>query len=455
MTPGDDETLRLPRPGVAAEGQSGPGLSAGARIGEYVVLEVLGTGAHGGVYLAEHRLLGRRAAVKVLHREAADSPELTARFVREARAVNQIHHPGIVDVYDLGALPDGRSYCVMEFLPGRTLSEVIAERAPLSPPEAVAYLAPLCEALEAAHAAGVVHRDVKGSNVMVLDEGVPPRLKLLDFGVAKVVDAGGAGLTAVGQRLGTPSSMAPEQILGQPVDARTDVYALGVLLFQLLTGSKPFGATAPEEVQRQHLEVPPPRPSALAPVPPAFDAVVARALEKPAARRWPSALALLEAAREALGTGSRAPRRPAPAVAVHVAIQPAGPPGPDAEAALLAQADAAEFAEAALRQAGFELVQATPAALLGVRLLPPGGEAARLACAEALAVARAVAVAPEAPGVDVAVCVHAAEAEVRDTSGGPEIVGGPVCRVAEWVTAGRRGFGATEAALALAGAAAP
>jgi serine/threonine-protein kinase len=447
MTSGDDETLRLPRPGGAGEAPAGPGLTPGARIGEYVVQGVLGTGAHGGVYLAEHRLLGRRAALKVLHREAADSPELTARFIREARAVNQIRHPGIVDVYDLGVLPDGRPYCVMEFLPGRTLSELLAERAPLSPAEAVAYLAPLCEALGAAHAAGVVHRDVKAGNVMVVDEGVPPRLKLLDFGVAKVVDPGGAGLTAVGQRLGTPSSMAPEQILGQPVDARTDVYALGVLLFQLLTGRKPFEAAEPDEVQRQHLEVPPPRPSALAPVPPAFDAVVARALEKPAARRWPSALALLEAAREALGAAPKGPRRLGAAVAVHVTILPAGLAG---EEALLDQADAADFAEAALRQAGFELVQAASAALLGVQLLPADPEAARRTCAEALAVGRAVAGAPTTSGVEVAVCVHAADAEVRDTSGGPEIVGGPVCRVAEWAMPGRPGFTATEAALARA-----
>lgn len=447
MTTGDDETLRLPRPLGAAETPADPGLTSGPRIGEYVVLSVLGTGAHGGVYLAEHRLLGRRAAVKVLHREAADSPELTARFIREARAVNQIQHPGIVDVYDLGVLPDGRPYCVMEFLPGRTLSEVVGERAPLSPAEAVAYLAPLCEALQAAHAAGVVHRDVKASNIMVVDEGVPPRLKLLDFGVAKVVDPGGAGLTAVGQRLGTPSSMSPEQILGQPVDARTDIYALGVLLFQLLTGRKPFEATEPDEVERQHLEVPPPRPSSLTPVPPAFDAVVGRALEKAAARRWPSALAMLEAAREALGMAPQALRRLAPAVAVHVAIQHTGPTN---EESLLDQADAADFAEAALRQAGFDLLQATSGALLGVRLLPAEPEAARGACAEALAVGRAVAAAPVVPGVEVMVCVHAAEAEVRDTSGGPEIVGGPVCRVAEWVMPGRPGFSATEVVLARA-----
>ncbi|MGC4000444.1 MAG: serine/threonine-protein kinase [Anaeromyxobacter sp.] len=440
----DDQTLPLE---TSPGGPPHAPLPAGARVGDYAVLGVLGNGTHGAVYLAEHVRLGRRVALKVLHREAAASPELTARFVREARAVNQIRHPGIVDVYDLGELPGGQPYCVMELLRGRTLLAVIAERAPLSTAEAVGYLEPLCEALQAAHAAGVVHRDVKGSNVMVLDEGHPPKVKLLDFGVAKVRDPGGQGLTAVGERLGTPATMSPEQILGQPVDARADVYALGVLFFQLLTGRRPFEAETPEELERQHLEVAPPRPSDLAPVPRAFDAVVARALEKTAARRFPSALALLEAARAALEPSQASGTRRTAALAVHVVTRVTA----GGEAVLLAQADAVESAEAALRRAGFELLHATGSSLLAVKVQPPAALDARAAAVEALALGRWLAAAPLDADVQLGVAVHAAEAEVRDTAGGPEVAGGPICRTEAWIPSQPMGFMATPAALAAAG----
>ncbi|HEX7623584.1 MAG TPA: serine/threonine-protein kinase, partial [Anaeromyxobacteraceae bacterium] len=303
MTTGDDDTLRAPPPLGAGEAvrQPGAGIPLGSLVGEYVVLGFLGAGAHGGVYVAEHRVAGHRAAVKVLHPDAADSIEITARFVREARAVNQVRHPGIVDIYDIGVLPDGRPFCVMELLRGRTLQALLQERAPLLPAEAVAYLTPVCEALQAAHDAGVVHRDVKASNVMLLSEGNAPQVKLLDFGVAKLLEPSAAGLTTQGQRIGTPASMSPEQIRGGPIDRRADVYALGVLLHRMLTGRQPFEAADPAELERMHLEAAPPRPSALAPVPPSFDAVVARCLEKDRERRWPSATAVAEAARAALG----------------------------------------------------------------------------------------------------------------------------------------------------------
>jgi len=439
----DDDTLRVPRAGETPLPDAP--ITPGTRVGEYVVLEFLGAGAHGGVFLAEHRVLGRRAALKVLHVDVAQSSELTARFVREAQAVNRIRHPGIVDIYDIGELPDGRPFCVMELLPGRTLRALLQERAPLAPAEAVAYLAPVCQALQAAHDAGVVHRDVKGGNIMLLSEGAAPQVKLLDFGVAKLLEPGAAGLTAVGQRLGTPSCMSPEQIRGEPVDLRADVYALGVLLHQLLTGRSPFEAADPIEVERMHLTAAPPRPSSLAPVPPALDAVVARCLEKDPARRWPSALALLEAAREALGAGPAASLRSVPAVAVHVAVRPGGTA--DLEA-LTAQADAGDEAEAALRAAGFALTLATAGRLLGVRLLEAEPGAARAARAAAVALGRTLAAGLPRPGLEVAVHVHAAEAAVRDTSGGPEVAGGPICQTAAWVLEGGAGFHATPEALA-------
>lgn len=446
MPPGQEDTVRVAPPGDTDELAPSPDevLPVGAGVGEYVVRGFLGAGAHGAVYVAEHRTAGHRAALKVLHWDAAQSAELTARFLREAQAVNQARHPGIVEIYDLGALPDGRPFCVMELLPGRTLQALLEERAPLPPAEAVAYLTPVCEALRAAHDAGVVHRDVKASNVMLLWEGASPRVKLLDFGVAKLLEPSAAGLTAVGQRIGTPSSMSPEQIRGEAVDLRADVYGLGVLLQRMLTGRPPFEAADLPELERMHLEAAPPRPSALAPVPPALDAVVARCLEKDRERRWPSATAVAEAARAALGSGSAAAAWSAPAVAVHVAVRPYAEG--DAEA-LTAQADVGDTAEAALHREGFTLTLDTAGALLGVRLLPADGEAARAARGATVTWARGLAAGLARPGVAVTVCVHAAEAEVRAGAAGAEVTGGPICQLARWLPDGRPGFLATPAAL--------
>jgi len=416
----NDDTLRLP--GTPAPAPSDD-FRPGDLIGLYEVERVAARGGHGVVYLAVHRVLGRRAAVKVLRRELATSGEMLARFIREARVVNLIRHPDIVDIYDLGTTADGRPYCVMELLEGRPLDALVAERAPVAPAEAVALLAPVCRALQAAHEAGVVHRDVKASNVLVLSEGATPRVKLLDFGIAKATEPGEAGITTVGQRLGTMVAMAPEQIAGQPVDARTDVYALGVLLFQLLTGRPPFSAPDPEEVERMHLEARPPRPGQLVPGAAPLDAVVARGLEKAPERRWPSAATMLAAAQEAAGAAPGGGLRRVPAVALHVGLRPAA--GDDF--ALADQADAADAAEAALTGAGFHLPMATAGAILGVRLLPEEAGQARAARAEVEELAARLRTDLARPGLEVSVVQREAEAEVRDSSGGTEVVGGPVC----------------------------
>jgi tRNA A-37 threonylcarbamoyl transferase component Bud32 len=426
----------------------GPALSdefaQGSRLGEYVIERLLAAGGHGAVYVAQHRVLGRRAAVKVLRRDLAESPEMVARFVREAQVVNLIRHPSIVDIYDIGVLADGRPFCVMELIAGRSLAQVVAEHAPLSPAEAVSYLGPVCDALDAAHRVDVVHRDVKASNVIVSGEGAALSVKLLDFGVAKVHTAVEDGLTAVGQRIGTSSAMSPEQIRGEPVDARTDVYALGVLLHLMLTGRYPFAAADRAEVERMHLEAVPPRPSALAPVPPAFDAVVARCLEKSGARRWQTAGEVAAAARAALGEAPGERSRHAAAVAIHVRLDVPAPPD---EAALLAQADTAELAEQALRGGGFAVPLATGGAVLAVRLLPAAPEAARAARADAVSLARDLAARLEGSGVVATIVVHAGEAEVRERGGVPEIVGGPVCDVEGWARGAPPGATGTVAAL--------
>src|SRR5262245_37814049 len=222
-------------------------LPPGASAGDYVIESRVASGGCGTVYVATHALLGRRAAVKVLHGRLAASPQMVERFVREARAANIIRHPGIVDIFEFGALSDGRPYFVMELLEGTDLDTLLRMRGRLAFDEVLEILEPVVEALEAAHAAGIVHRDLKASNIMLLNSGGPRAVKLLDFGVAKLLvpEPGAEALTSMGQRLGTPVAMAPEQIRCGPVDARTDVYALGVLIFQMLTGRYPFAGADP------------------------------------------------------------------------------------------------------------------------------------------------------------------------------------------------------------------
>jgi len=429
---GDDSAT----PHVGPPRDADAGLAPGARIGEYLVKARLAEGGHGAVYEAEHRVLGRRAAVKVMHRHLSASREMVARFVREARVVNQIHHPAIVDIYDLGTLPDGQPYCVMEFLPGRSLSALLAARGRLEARVAVGILDQVCGALSAAHAAGVVHRDVKASNVMV-DDADPPRAKLLDFGIAKETDPRAEGLTRAGERLGTHSYMSPEQLRCLPVDARTDVYGVGVLLFQLLTGRLPFVGADPAEIERLHLEAPPPRPSQLAPVSPAFDLVTSRCLAKRPEDRYPSADALAAALRAAAGTaGPEARRR---ASAIYLAFAAAA----EEDGVLASQADALLAAEAVLRECGFATPLATASALLALRLLPPGPDPAAGAGAEALEVARRLPQAARASAGDIAdqlvVWVHAGSALVE----GGEIVGGEVCQPERWAAPAPPGVHAT------------
>ena len=262
-------------------------LPRGALAGEYEIATKIASGGCGTVYEAEHRILRRRAAVKVLHRA---SPEAVHRFTREARAVNLIKHPNIVDVYEYGQLADGRPYYVMEYLEGVTLDARLRECGRLSPKAAFEVLEPICAALSAAHEAGVVHRDIKPSNIFVAKSGI----KLLDFGVAKLIypQAFEPELTTAEHRVGTPAVMAPEQITNGVVDSRTDIYAMGVVLYRVLTGEYPFRADSMFELERLHLTTMPAAPSTLAPLSPMLDDVLLRCMAKNAADRYPSMEAL-------------------------------------------------------------------------------------------------------------------------------------------------------------------
>jgi eukaryotic-like serine/threonine-protein kinase len=445
MVHDDEPTVPLPgsTPPVPPRDGESEELAPGARAGAWELLSLLARGGHGTVYVAGHRESGRRAAVKVLSRGFAASPEMAGRFVREARILARVRHPAIVDILELGILPDGRPFVAMELLEGRSLLALVAGRGRLPLAEALEILGPVCAALEAAHREGIVHRDVKASNVFV-EDGDPPRVKLLDFGVARATGPEDPVLTAVGQRLGSAHAMAPELIRGAAIDARADVYALGVLLYQLLTGELPFWSEDAFELERLHLAAPPPRPGRLAPVPAAVDAVVERALAKRPDDRFSSAAAFLEALRAAAGLAGRGGERGARAAAIHVALL--ARPDLDEEGAI-ALAGVEEEAARRLADAGYELDVRSGDALLATAVLPAAAAAARTARAEALAFARRLAAdlgAQAGVAAHVEVCLHAGELRLGP---GDRRSGGAVYRTGEWVRPAPGGFLATAAAI--------
>jgi serine/threonine protein kinase len=292
-------------------------VTEGDVIGGYRLLAPLGEGGMGTVWRAEQTRLGRHAAVKVIRHDLASDPEFRRRFEAEARAAAAIDHPNVVTVFDAGEAA-GALYLAMALVEGGTLRELLDRDGRLEPARAVELVRQIGDGLDAVHAAGLVHRDVKPGNVLLGDGG--RRAQITDFGVAKLV--GGSGVTRTGSMVGTLDYLAPEQVLDRPVDARTDVYALGCLLFELLCGHVPFAREAAPARMWAHVHDPPPRVSEAAPVATTFDAVIARAMAKEPGERHASAGALAAAAGRALaGTADGgapptafawAPRRRAP-----------------------------------------------------------------------------------------------------------------------------------------------
>jgi serine/threonine-protein kinase len=219
---------------------------------------VIGEGGMGTVFRAEHVLMRKTVAVKLLHPALGKVDAIAQRFTREAQSASKLEHPGIIDVTDFGRTQEGELYLAMELLEGESLAHAIArERLPLA--RAVAIVRQMAQALEHAHEMGVVHRDLKPENIM-LCPGEPERVKLLDFGIAKMNDDtdGKQPLTQAGVAFGTPHYMSPEQAVGEPTDQRSDIYSCGVILFELLTGRKPFVADQAVTVIKQHLTKDPP-----------------------------------------------------------------------------------------------------------------------------------------------------------------------------------------------------
>jgi eukaryotic-like serine/threonine-protein kinase len=282
-------------------------LIAGQMVGEYQIEAKIGAGGFGTVYRAEQPLIGKQVAVKVLNRSYSSNPQMVSRFVAEARAVNQIRHRNIIDIFSFGVLPDKRQYFVMEYLDGMPFDEYIKSRGRLPIEEAIPILRQIAKALDAAHAAGIAHRDLKPENVFLAMDGDGAAYpKLLDFGIAKLLGESTTSghKTRTGTPIGTPYYMSPEQCLGKGVDHRADIYSFGVMTHEVLTGKLPFDAEEMMTVMFKQMNAEPPAMSSVCPeLLHALDGPVLRMLSKKPEER-PSSVAegvesLAQAARDA------------------------------------------------------------------------------------------------------------------------------------------------------------
>jgi eukaryotic-like serine/threonine-protein kinase len=272
----------------------------GTQVGAYRLIHRIGEGGMGVVWLAEHTMLGRRAAVKVLHPSFSTQQQIVTRFFNEARAATAISDPGIVQIFDFGHHTDGSAYIVMELLEGEPLDKRLHSQGVLPVGEALRIIRQVAGSLGAAHARGIVHRDLKPENIFLVRDpevvgGI--RAKILDFGIAKLTGDTSGQKTSTSAVMGTPTYMSPEQCRGAGlVDARSDIYALGCVLMVLLTGRPPFDAEGVGEIIVMHMREQPPAPSSRVPtVPPAVDQVVLRCLAKDPAQRYQNAIDLANA----------------------------------------------------------------------------------------------------------------------------------------------------------------
>jgi len=323
----------------------------GVRIGGYTITEQLGEGGMGAVYVAENPRLGKRVAVKVLLPQFCQSPHIVERFEAEARAATAIRHPNIIDVLDVAQLDDGQLYILMEYLEGCALETFIRNRGALSIDEALVILAPACDALQAAHDAGIIHRDLKPANIFLVLQPENPRfVKLLDFGIAKITreDLAGGVKTGSNMVLGTPGYMSYEQACGSAgVDHRSDVYAMGVIAFQMLTGRLPYAATSIGSLVTQQLTSTPPNPASLRPdLPQGWVAAILATLQTEPNKRPQSARAFATALIDATPNGEALVRSVCPRFflranaderTVRDVIAPSPPPSGGATVALKPQ----------------------------------------------------------------------------------------------------------------------
>jgi serine/threonine-protein kinase len=287
---------------------------------QFRILEKIGSGGMGAVYKAEQPDMRRFVAVKILHPRYLSRPDLVSRFRREARAMSHLQHPNTAKVYLYGQLEDGACYFVMEYLAGKNLAQTVRAEGPMTPERAVAVMSQVCGALAEAHAQGIVHRDLKPENIFLTNlGGITDYAKVLDFGLAKVTERemrpGSLILTQEGMVFGTPEFMSPEQARGEKLDGRSDIYSLGVILYELVTGKLPFDAAQPMEFIQRHIKDPPIPFSKRAPgrtFPPGFEAVIEKALAKRPEQRYQSATELGQALKDAIARPQSTPPPPMP-----------------------------------------------------------------------------------------------------------------------------------------------
>jgi serine/threonine-protein kinase len=278
------------------------------------IISELGRGGMGEVFLAEHLVLERKEALKILMPQVAKDPQFVSRFRREARAVNRLRHPNIVALYDFGQLPDGRFYLSMEYADGFGIYHELRKRGRFEIPRALNVLGQLAYAVHHAHSRGVVHRDLKPGNLMIVEP--EETLKVLDFGMAKIVSseyAESVALSAGNVIWGTAKYMSPERVTGTGNDPRTDLYAIGCIAFELLVGVPPFTGTQ-NEMLHAHCTQPPPIPSSRRPeIPKELDAVILRCLEKKPEHRFANAADLFAALHKVPGHPRPRPKTRPPA----------------------------------------------------------------------------------------------------------------------------------------------
>jgi eukaryotic-like serine/threonine-protein kinase len=290
--------------------------------GEYRIVERIGVGGMGSVYKAEQPSMNRLVAIKVLHPRFASREDLVSRFRREARAMSQLSHPNTARVYKFGQLPDGAAYFVMDYMEGKNLAHVVRSEGPMEMDRAINIMIQVCGALDEAHRAGIIHRDLKPENIFLTQQGGTSDFpKVLDFGLAKVSEKqmgrGSMMLTQQGMVFGTPEFMSPEQTQGESLDKRSDIYSLGLILYELITGKLPFNAEKPIDMMRAHVQDPPiplnQRVSGLR-FPVDLESAIKKALEKSRDKRYATAVDFAHALRGCMKSSmaSTAARRALP-----------------------------------------------------------------------------------------------------------------------------------------------
>jgi len=279
--------------------------------GQFRIVKRIGTGGMGAVYKAEQPDMNRHVAIKILHAKYLARKDLVSRFRREARAMSHLSHPNTARVYLYGQLTDGACYIAMEYLAGKNLAQVVRIEGTIQPDRAVRIMIQVCGALEEAHRAGIIHRDLKPENVFLTNQGgIADFPKVLDFGLAKVTERemrpGSMILTQEGMVFGTPEFMSPEQARGLKLDPRSDIYSLGCILYEMLTGQLPFEASHPTEFLSHHVKTPPVPLEERDPnlsFPAGLESVVMRSLAKKPDDRYPTASDFAMALKGCIGAG--------------------------------------------------------------------------------------------------------------------------------------------------------